>query len=226
MFAWSVQDHLGRLKDYGLIRVIGRCETQKQISNVYHVIGWVGREQLPPLGHPKLGKYIKEISHAEHLEALRRQNSLHQPEKSANHNNNTELMTTLGEENVLEACIAALGAWITAREQDLLRDDYLILLHLIEQGYSVEAHILPVLRRKAEMRRKARLIRTWDYFGDAIAEYASNVSAELEQAFRKAPQAKPACADPKEEQDRAALQKIYDNLKRTPPGVNSGEGSE
>lgn len=222
----SVQAYLCSLKRFGLVRTIGRCETQKQISNVYHVVGWVGREQLPPRGHPKLGKYIKEPSHADYLEALRKQNSLHEAEKSADHNNNTQLLTTSGEEDVLETCIAALGTWITAREQTLLRDDYLSLLHLIEQRHGVDAHILPVLRKKAETRRKARLIRTWDYFGDAIAEYASNVSTELDEAFRKPPQVKPARADPKLEKDRATLQKIYDDLKRTPSVTGSEGGSD
>nr|WP_111299461.1 helix-turn-helix domain-containing protein [Paracoccus saliphilus] len=36
----SVQGYLRSLKNYGLVRIIGRCDTQKQISNVYHVIGW------------------------------------------------------------------------------------------------------------------------------------------------------------------------------------------
>ncbi|WP_234853274.1 helix-turn-helix domain-containing protein [Paracoccus everestensis] len=222
----SVQAHLRSLQNYGLIRIIGRCETQKQVSNVYHVIGWVGREQLPPLGHPKLGKYIKEPTHADYLEALRKQNSVPQPAESADHNNNTKILTTSGEGDVLETCIAALGSWIGTREKNLLRDDYLSLFHLIEHGYGVEAHILPLLRKKAETRRKARLIRTWDYFGDAIAEHAATVEKELDKAFREVPQRKLVRTDPKEEKERAALQQIFDSVKRMPPGTGLGGGAE
>lgn len=222
----SVQTHIRHLEGHGLIRTIGRRNTQKQISNVYHVIGWPSRERLPQSGHPILGRYVTEPKYADLREALHKQNLLQLAENSAHHNNNTEIFTTLGKEDVVETCIVALGTWITAREQDLLRNDYLILLHLIEQGYGVEAHILPVLRKKAETRRKAHLIRTWDYFGDAIAEYVAKIGAELDEAFRKAPQAKPVRTDPKEEQDRAALRQIYSRVKRTPSDTGSDGGSE
>nr|WP_162623763.1 hypothetical protein [Paracoccus saliphilus] len=186
----------------------------------------MSREQLPPHGHPKLGKFIKEPSRADYLEALRKQNSLPRPEKSAHHNNTTEMLTTFGEEDALEDCIAALGSWISTREQDLLRDDSLSLFQLIEQGYGVEAHILLVLRKKAETRRKARFVRTWDYFGDAIAEQAATVDKELDKAFRQVPQLKLVRVDPNEDKERATLEQIYNSLKRTPPHNGPSGGSE
>ncbi|WP_139166024.1 hypothetical protein [Paracoccus tibetensis] len=103
--------------------------------------------------------------------------------KSALHNNNDESLTTSGEEDVLEECNAGLGSWIAPQEQDLLREDRLSLFHLIEHGYGLEAHIAPVLRKKTVTRRKARLIRTWNDFADAIAEYAETVDKDLEKVF-------------------------------------------
>lgn len=222
----TVQYHLRALENYGLVRTIGRCANFAQISNVYHVIGWMGREQLPPSGHKTLGKYVKEPSPAEFAAAIGKQNSLLQPAKSAHHNYNTESLTTSAEEDVLEGCIAALGNWITPQEQDLLRDDCLSLFHLIEHGYGIEAHILPVLRKKIVTRRKTRLIRTWDYFADAIAEYAAAINKDLEKVFPKVPQLKLVRVDPSEDKERATLEQIYNSLKRTPPDKGSGGGSE
>jgi DNA-binding Lrp family transcriptional regulator len=222
----TVQYHLRALENYGLIRTIGRCANFAQISNVYHVIGWMGREQLPPGGHKTLGKYVTEPSPAEFSAALGKQNLLLKPAKSAHHNYNTELITTSAEEDVLEECIAALGSWITLQEQDLLREDCLSLFHLIEHGYGIGAHILPVLRKKTATRRKARLIRTWDYFAEAIAEFAETVDKDLEKVFRKVPQPKQVRADAKEEEQRAAIQRILDSVKRTAPDAGLAGGSE
>lgn len=208
----SVQSHLRVLETHGLVRVIGRCATQMQISNVYHVIGWTARKHLPRQGHPNLGRFIKEPSQASFREALLKQNLLQQAEKSALHNNNTEILTALAEEDALENSIAALGTWINAREKELLREDHLSLLDLIEQGYGLEAHILPVLRKKANARSKVRLIRSWHYFSDAIAEYAEEAGEEIEKAFQTKSRSRPVAVDPEEAKANAFLQQLWDNL--------------
>lgn len=158
----------------------------------------------------------KEPSPADFAAAIEKQNSPLRQAKSALHNNNNESLTTSAEEDVFEECIAALGSWITPQEQDLLREDCLSLFHQIEHGYGLDAPILPVLRKKTVTRRKARLIRTWDYFADVIAEYAETVDKDLEKVFRKVPQPKQARADAMEEEQRASFQRIRDSVKRTP----------
>lgn len=222
----SVQTYVRTLEGYGLIRSIGRRGPDGQITSVYHVMGWMGRNRLPISGHPKLGRYIVEPGYTDFRDALCKQELLGGQENSAPHKSYIESGTTLDEEGAVERCITELGAWITAREQDMLRDDYLSLFHLMEHGYGLEAHILPVLRIKAQTRRKARLIRTWDYFGEAIAEYATGINKDLERAFRKDAHLKVVRTDPKDDQDRAALQRIYNSLKRTPPDTGSDGGPE
>lgn len=212
----SVQSYLRVLEDHGLIRVIGRTDTQKQISNVYHVIGWTARNQLPKQGHPNLGRFIKEPSQAAFLSALQKQNFLQQAEKSALHNNNTEILTALAEEDVLESSIAALGTWINPQERELLREDHLSLLDLIEQGYGFEDHVLPVLRKKANARRKVRLIRSWHYFSDAIAEHAEETKKEMKEAFQTKSRSRPVIVDPEEEKANAILQQLWESLAEAP----------
>lgn len=213
----SIQSHLRTLENYGLVRSIGRRDVMGQICNVYHVIGWTSRQQLPIRGHPTLGQYIKELPHAEFLKALKRQNSLPGRENSALHNTSHESTTTSAEEEMLETCLDALGSWISKEEKNLLSEDYISLFNLIDQGYGLNAHILPVLRKKAGSRRKVRLIRTWHYFAEAIAEYAAETDQQLEDAFRTAPPAKQAAPDPADEQAREALTQLYEEIRRTGP---------
>lgn len=145
----SVREHVRVLENYGLVRVIGRLQNLRQTSNVYHLVCWTGRSKLPANGHVRLGKYIKEPSYKDFFAALQRQNSLHQQENSADHKYSNELKGPTAEEETCETCLEALGDWVNPQERDLLREDCLALLQLIDRGYSLEAHILPVLRRMA-----------------------------------------------------------------------------
>ncbi|WP_348984660.1 helix-turn-helix domain-containing protein [Paracoccus sp. PARArs4] len=222
----TVQNHLRILENYGLLRTIGRCANFHQISNVYHLIGWLGRAQLPLGGHRELGQYVKEPSQPEFMAALEKQNLLRAAEKFALHNNSNKLLTTSAEEDVLEICIAALGTWITPTDRDLLRLDCLSLFQLIEHGYDLEAHILPLLRKKATARRKGHPIRTWHYFTEAIAEFAATVETELAIASRRVPQRKPTQVDSKEEAERAALQQLLDNVQANLPAISFARGSK
>lgn len=179
----SVRDHVRALEKHGLVRTIGRLEHFRQTSNVYHLVGWTGRTELPASGHPSLGKYIKEPPHRDFLAALRRQNLLHHPANPADHNNINEITSTSAEEETLEACLEALGEWLSPQERELLREDCLALFSLLEQGSSLTAHILPVLREKAQTKRSNGVIQKWRYFAHAIAEHRIETNREIDEAF-------------------------------------------
>lgn len=208
----SVREHVRVLEKYGLVRVIGRLENFRQTSNVYHLVCWAGRSKLPETGHPDLGRYIKEPLYKDFLAALRRQNSLHQGEKSAGHNYNNEITATFAEEEQCETCLEGLGDWVSPQEKDLLRQDYLTLLHLIAQGYSLDAHVLPVLRTKAQAQPPKKLIRSWNYFAKPVAEYAEEKNRETEAAFRAPPVCDALDASAAKEEERKGLEQALADL--------------
>ncbi|QBX35144.1 hypothetical protein E4191_10890 [Paracoccus liaowanqingii] len=132
----------------------------------------------------------------------------------AEHNNNTELLTTLAEEEALERCLEALGGSVLEQEREFLRLDWPALRELLDQGYSLDAHILPVLRTKAQSRRPVGVIRSWNYFAKAIAEYAIEKKKEAKRASRMTPyrNGRPASASNEAEQ-RGLQQALTDMIQ-------------
>lgn len=183
----SIRSYMRDLEGFGMVRSIGRCHQLTRNSNVYHLLGWPGRQPLPAWGHPALGQYIKEPSEQVFLDATRRQTLLAEAARSAEHNNIPESLTTSAEEEMLERCLEALGDGITEQEQDLLKEDWPALRNIIDQGYPLEAHVLPVLRIKAQARRTKGLVRSWNYFAKPIAEYAAEEDKKTKKALASPP---------------------------------------
>ncbi|WBU53987.1 hypothetical protein [Paracoccus sp. SCSIO 75233] len=223
----SVSNDLRILRHFGLVRLIGRQTDFQRISSVYHLVGWGERKAIPISGHPVFGRYVKEPGGRDRLEIERAQILLRDAERIAAHNKDSELNTTSAEEEILELCIRALGNWPGDADLERLRCDHLTLIDLVGEGYSPEADILPVLRRKAASRYRPRAIRSWRYFEDAIAEYAGSrrrAAVELPEAAQ-APQpvpSGPTTADLATAETRRALQRALEELARQRGALEGG----
>lgn len=136
---------------------------------------------------------------------------------AADRNYTTNKSTTLEEEareEILEECLDTLGGWLSEVEKNSLRNDRDALFELVDHGCSPEAHILPVLRRKAQTRRTIRHIRTWYYFAEAIQEHAEKNKEEMDRSFRKSLPITHK-VDPARAKDRAKLDQAIENLTRS-----------
>ena len=202
------------LEGFGMVRSIGRCHQFARNSNVYHLLGWPGRQPLPSWGHPNLGQYIKEPSQQVLLDVIRRQTLLAEAAKSAEHNNIPELLITSAEEKMLEKCQEALGDWVSRQEHDLLREDWHALRDIIDQGYSLDSHILPVLRIKAQAGRTKGFVRSWNYFAKPIAKYAADEDKKFKEALASSPLRKMNHMIAAEVEDRQRLEQALADLTR------------
>lgn len=210
----SVRNHVRRLEQHGLVRSIGRCRHFQRNSNVYHLFGWPACRTLPARGHPRLGPYIKEPPESLLLTSIRRQNLLAEAAKSTEHNNIPESLTTSVEEEMLEMCLEALGFSISEQERGLLTDDWPTLREMVNRGYSLEAHILPVLKTKAQSRPSSGIIRSWKYFWTAVDECAAKRDKEIKKAFGAVPTCRPKHASAASVKEREDFEQALSDLRK------------
>lgn len=210
----SIRSYVRDLEGFGMVRSIGRCHQLTRNSNVYHLLGWPGRQPLPAWGHSALGQYIKEPSEKVLLDAIRRQTLLAEAAKSAERNNIPESLTTSAEEEMLKKCLEALGDWVTRQEQDLLREDWPALRDIINQGYPLDTHVLPVLTIKAQAGRTKGLVRSWNYFAKPIAEYDAEEDKKTKKATESQPLRDSKHLTAAKEEERNRLEKALADLTR------------
>lgn len=210
----SVRNHVRQLEQHGLVRSIGRCRHFQRNSNVYHLFGWPACRTLPARGHPRLGPYIKEPPESLLLTSIRRQNLLAEAAKFTEHNNIPESLTTSVEEEMLEMCLEALGFSISEQERGLLTDDWPALREMVNRGYSLEAHILPVLKAKAQSRSSSGIVRSWNYFWKAVDECAAKRDNEIEKAFGAAPPRRPKHANAASIKEQEDLEQALSDLRK------------
>lgn len=206
----SVSNYLRVLRHFGLVRTIGRLKDFKRTSSIYHLVAWWPRDLLPMSGHPEYGRFVREPSEDAQREIIAAQKLLQDAEKFASQSKYSELMEKEKDEEILEECIAALGKWASDDDRERLRGAWNTLFELLEEGYSLQAHILPVLRKKAAHRHKPKQLRSWHYFAETIARYAVRHPVQIEEASE--PSSTPVASNAEDEQAHEYLERMLEQV--------------
>lgn len=173
----TIDSHFSILVGRKLIRRIGRyTPKQGQVSSVTQISAWPDRTRIPPSGHPKYGKFIKEDA----LESLIHARSNLQKMQGASEENSghrigtNELNTTTegAETALLEHCLAALGPWADESNCRNLRRRSDTLSELLDMGFDLETGVLPVLRKMGKRDGAPPILHSWHYFADPIRKRA------------------------------------------------------
>lgn len=203
----TLRDRLKILSSAGLVRKIRRTRNGQRAGNVYQLIAWPGRKLIPDEGHPKLGRYVVEDVISLSSWALNRHQMPSNPASGAALNQtNEKILLTCKEERraILDLCLDALGRWATQKNRAGLIAAHGTLFELLDAGYDLHAHVLPVLRSKAESSQRIPRLNSWLYFREAIAAYAAVSGGQ-----KKDPGPAPARLSPADEQrqrdDRSAV---------------------
>lgn len=219
----SVSNYLRVLRHFGLVRTIGRLKDFKRTSSIYHLVAWWPRELLPMAGHPEYGRFVKEPFGDAQRELLAAQKLLQDAEKFASQPKYPQVMEKEKNEEILEECIAALGNWASEDDRARLRGAWNTLFELLEEGYSLQAHILPVLRKKAASRHKPKQLRSWHYFAETIARYAARHPVQIEEASELC--STPAAMNAEDEQAHEYLERMLEQVARPSQKSNLPGGS-
>lgn len=223
----SLRDRLKTLRAAGLVRKIRRTRRGLQVGSVYQLIAWPGRELIPQKGHPKLGRYVVEDMTSLSCWELNRHQMHSEPESDAALNQTIEknLLTCREDQDaILDRCLEDLGRWATQKNRAGLLAARGTLFELLDEGYDLHRHVLPVLRDKAESRQRIPRLNSWRYFREAIADYAAAAGSHGPRAA--APTSGPRKQSSQAQQhDRArAVRGVLQNFsKRGPLGRSRGE---
>lgn len=157
----SLNDHLAKLEEMGLIRRVRRInpETRRQMSTRY-ILGFepeFSQEPSPKFGDgngpkpsPKNGDF-------------RLRNSETNPVREPVNTTQRRGAASEAEAACLEACGPGLSE--AARKQIVATGH--VIDGWLEAGLDLEADVLPIIRERTATER-SNPIRTWDYFTDAI----------------------------------------------------------
>ena len=84
-----------------------------------------------------------------------------------------------------EMCLDACGPGLSETSRAVIRDSDAVIGDWIEGGADLEADILPVLRQRTAS-PKPRIIRTWDYFTQAVRTRQTRREAQAARAGKNA----------------------------------------
>ncbi|QIR84622.1 helix-turn-helix domain-containing protein [Paracoccus sp. AK26] len=211
----TITNYLRELKHYGLVRTIGRVKGFKRTSSVYHLVAWWPRKLLPPTGHDVYGRFVKEPNENVQRQLAIGQTLLRDKARIASHNKDHQLSNITAEEEILETCIVALGDWASDDDREMLRGAWPTLFELLGEGYSLQAHVLPVLGEKAASRYKPKRIRSWHYFAEALAHYADRHPVVIDEVPVPATTAEPVLASPMKAEEPNSLDEALADLERS-----------
>lgn len=203
----TLRDRLKTLSRAGLVRTIRRARNGQRAANVYQLMAWPGRKLIPAEGHPRLGRYVVEDVISLSSWGLNRHQMPSNPASGAAlKQTNEKTLLTCNEERraILELCLDELGRWATQKNRAGLLAAQGTLFELLEAGYDLHRHVLPVLRSKAESSQRIPRLNSWHYFQAAIAAHAA-----VSEGKKKDPEPAPARLSSADEQrrreDRAAV---------------------
>ncbi len=223
----TLRNHLKKLQVAGLVRTFRRTRNAMTSTNAYQLIAWPGRKLIPSTGHPGLGRYVAEDASSLICWEENRHRMPQEPEADAalNHSNESLSLTCNEEErSIIDRCLDDLGKWATQRNRAGLLAAHATLFKLLDEGFDLHLHVLPVLRNKAESRQRIPRLQSWNYFRDAIAAHAasSESKARPEEPSTSTARERGACG---KEDDRArTVRGVVRNLsKRGPLGPSRGE---
>lgn len=194
----TLRDRLKTLSRAGLVRTIRRARNGQRAGNVYQLMAWPRRKLIPAEGHSKLGRYVVEDVISLSSWGLNRHQISSNPASGAALNQTHEKnLLPCNEERraILDLCLDELGRWATQKNRAGLIAAHGTLFELLDAGYDLHRHVLPVLRSKAESSQ--RIPRLNNYFREAIATHAA-----ISEGQKKDPEPAPARLSPADEQRR------------------------
>jgi hypothetical protein len=98
----------------------------------------------------------------------------------------------VADRGIVDQCIAACGPGLSPDSRRVIRDTDGVIRDWLDGGADLDADILPVLRERTET-PKARTIRTWAYFSQAVLTRQVRRVAQAER-LRKAAEKQPVAA--------------------------------
>ena len=170
----GIRKYLTALVEAGLIRIIHRSRGGLRSTNVYHLIGWPGRERLPSSGHPVAGRHVVEdAASLRRLLATRHVVPL-DADSGAAQNKDTEetIITDAEKQAVLDRCLQCLGPWATQKNRRALSRQDDSLFAMLRAGYDLHRHVLPAIHQVVRAGRRVPRLNSWAYFADAVAACA------------------------------------------------------
>lgn len=157
----SLNDHLAKLEEMGLIRRVRRInpETRKQMSTRY-ILGF--EPDFPQEPTPKIGDGNGPKPSPKNGDS-RLRNSETNPVREPVNTTQRRGAASEAETACLEACGPGLSE--SARKQIVATGH--VIDGWLEAGLDLKADVLPIIRERTATER-SNPIRTWDYFTDAI----------------------------------------------------------
>jgi len=174
----SIRNHLKVLVHFGIVRRIGQSLGGRQTSNAYHLFAWPGRQLIPHEGHGTLGASVRETLETRQKHGWQGKDFPAAEENLAEHNSETNYETTSVRKEAIEVCLTALGPWATEGNSERLRKDYRQLADILSIN-DLYLHILPALRKMAASDPTIPLIRSWEFFLEAIESEARRVAGAM-----------------------------------------------
>ncbi len=151
-----------------------------RIGSFYILIGWPGRDLIPPTGHPTHGMAVLETQSTRFLYEDQQSGWHGDGVTAAVVKNNTITIdsTTAAEiARSLERCLDALGPWANDENRRRISIDVEGLSELLE-NFDLEQHVLPVLAARSSHGTKAPPVRVWAYFREPIRNLALKLERE------------------------------------------------
>ncbi|WP_323043034.1 helix-turn-helix domain-containing protein [Gemmobacter sp.] len=157
----SLNDHLAKLEEIGLIRRVRRInpDTRKQMSTRY-IFGF--EPDFPQDPTPKIGDGKGPEPSPKNGESRLRNsetNLVREP-----------VITTQRSRAASDAeaeCLAACGPGLSESARKQIVSTGHVIEGWLEAGLNIQTDVIPVLRERTATERRSP-IRTWDYFTDAI----------------------------------------------------------
>ena len=223
----TLRNHLKKLRAAGLLRTFHLTYDCRRSRSAYQLIAWPGRKLIPETGHPCLGRFVTEDASSLVCWEKYRNRMPQEPESDAalNHSRESILLTCNEEQrSIIDRCLDDLGKWATQKNRAGLLAAHGTLFKLLDEGFDLHLHILPVLREKAESRQRVPRLRSWNYFREAIATHAARSESKklLDEPPTSTARERGDCG---KEDDRArTVRGVVQNLsKRGPLGPSRGE---
>jgi hypothetical protein len=157
----SLNDHLAKLEETGLIRRVRRInsDTRKQMSTRY-ILGF--EPDFPQDPTPKIGDGNRPKPSPKNGDS-RLRNSETNPVREPVNTTQRRGAASEAETECLEACGPGLSE--SARRQIMTTGH--VIDGWLEAGLDLQADVLPIIRQRTATER-SNPIRTWDYFTNAI----------------------------------------------------------
>lgn len=214
----SVNDQLDELERIGLIRRQRRVnpETRKQMSTRY-ILGFEAAFAQEPCANSAHGDDAEPCANSDES---RVQNLHTNPVREP-------VITTpppTADRALGDECVAACGPGLSERARSLIRETDPVIRGWLEAGADLRLDVLPVLTERTSKRRP--MIRTWDYFTEAVRSRKARRLAQAAGVARSAGKQESACRAPEAERLASLADWINSGGHVPPSAVNNVQRDE